>query len=336
MEAGSSGPYAVVNMGQELAHDATSIGVMALAILKREGNRLLALNKEVAASCEAEAIHQMRVTTRRIQVALRYLGRYIPAGYASLRDELKPTFQALGAVRDYDVDIEQLVSSCPESYARRMLIETLSCERQKAASELAAQLGSEEHMRLLDEVRQMTQLPVSSLPKRARRRAANVAPDVIGKHFKKLQKRIRRIDSTSAQEEIHDLRKRSKKFRYLLEFFVVVYGKPAKEIVKEMKCLQDNLGEYIDSCGAIETLERLRTLAALDEGARELVKDLIEMHSARSEEALNTLPKARRSLKGKAWKKLRRKMDDVRKHAKRGEPLLLVASRANGHLKTAG
>ena len=113
MESVAALPYAVVSMGQELAHDSTSIGTVALAILKRECNRFLALSNEVAGSFDAEAIHQMRVTTRRIQVATRCFRDNLPERYASLRDQMKPVFGALGEVRDLDVDIEHLVEICP-------------------------------------------------------------------------------------------------------------------------------------------------------------------------------------------------------------------------------
>lgn len=335
MKSAVAAPYAVVAMGQELAHDSTSIGAVTLSILKREGNRFLALSKEVHSSCEPEAIHQMRVTTRRIQMAIKALGDFLPAQYAVLRKDLKKPFQALGAVRDFDVDIEQLTEACPESHARRTLIKALKSERDKKAAELLGVLDAPGHGQLLERLRDLTSLSVDTLPKRARRGAVKVAPKVIQKRYQKLDSQIRKIDATSAQEQIHELRKKSKGFRYLIEFFVDVYGKPAKDIVKEFKCLQDDLGAYVDARVAIQMLERLRTTAALDEGSRELVKDLIEMYSLRADEALCSVPKARKTLKGKAWKKMRRKMADVRKAGK-GQPLLVVASRANGHLKTAG
>ena len=318
--------HALVSMGQELAHDSSSIGAVTLAILKREGNRFLALDKEVLDTSEVEAIHQMRVTTRRIQVALSGLGDFLPRRFVSLGDDLKPAFHVLGLVRDFDVDIEELSKSCPDSHARRLLISTLSCEREKAAADLALELRSQRHENLLTSIRELTSLPIGSLPKVSKKEAARVAPKVIERRYRKLSKRIHAIDSDSAQEEIHELRKRSKRFRYLVEFFVDVYGKPAKEIVRELKDLQDELGAYIDSQVAIRTLERLRLGAPLDEGARELVKDLIEMHSLRAEDALQALPKARKGLKGKAWKKLQRKMENVRKMAKSGQPLLVVAA----------
>jgi CHAD domain-containing protein len=56
------------------------------------------------------------------------------------------------------------------------------------------------------------------------------------------------ITDDSPAEALHDLRKRCKELRYLLEFFATLYD-PAviARLVKAMKSLQDNLGEFQDS-----------------------------------------------------------------------------------------
>jgi CHAD domain-containing protein len=56
------------------------------------------------------------------------------------------------------------------------------------------------------------------------------------------------ITDDSPAEALHDLRKRCKELRYLLEFFATLYD-PAviAWLVKAMKSLQDNLGEFQDS-----------------------------------------------------------------------------------------
>ena len=53
---------------------------------------------------------------------------------------------------------------------------------------------------------------------------------------------------------MHELRIRTKRFRYELEFFVAVYPSLAKT-AKATKALQDLLGVHQDACTATERLE---------------------------------------------------------------------------------
>ncbi len=56
------------------------------------------------------------------------------------------------------------------------------------------------------------------------------------------------INDDSPSEALHDLRKRCKELRYLLELFASLYDPKAhKELVKELKLLQGNLGEFQDA-----------------------------------------------------------------------------------------
>jgi len=56
------------------------------------------------------------------------------------------------------------------------------------------------------------------------------------------------ITQDSAPQSLHDLRKRCKELRYLLEFFAPLYDPVAyKKVIGDLKQLQDCLGEFQDS-----------------------------------------------------------------------------------------
>ena len=56
------------------------------------------------------------------------------------------------------------------------------------------------------------------------------------------------ITAASAPESLHDLRKRCKELRYILEFFAPLHDPVAyKKVVGDLKQLQDCLGEFQDS-----------------------------------------------------------------------------------------
>jgi CHAD domain-containing protein len=61
-------------------------------------------------------------------------------------------------------------------------------------------------------------------------------------------------DETSV-EMLHALRIDVKILRYTLEFFEEVLGEQTKDLVKDLKALQDNLGDIHDAVVAIELLE---------------------------------------------------------------------------------
>ena len=65
--------------------------------------------------------------------------------------------------------------------------------------------------------------------------------------FKKVLKQGTAITGESAAADLHTLRKSCKKLRYLLEFFQPLYpANKIKLLIKTLKQLQDNLGEYQD------------------------------------------------------------------------------------------
>ena len=80
----------------------------------------------------------------------------------------------------------------------------------------------------------------------------------------------RRIDGESPPEALHDLRKRGKELRYLLELFGSVFDERAVDpLVAGLKHLQKVLGRFQDRAVQVETLRDMRhDLAAEPEGPR--------------------------------------------------------------------
>jgi CHAD domain-containing protein len=72
---------------------------------------------------------------------------------------------------------------------------------------------------------------------------------VIFQRFLKIKKRIKKLDPKhDASETLHKLRIEYKKMRYLLESFGYLYEKKEiKKLLKEMKKLQDILGDFHDA-----------------------------------------------------------------------------------------
>jgi CHAD domain-containing protein len=61
---------------------------------------------------DAEAIHELRVSIRRLLQALKTFAQYLPVEARDrVQDELRPVIKAAGAVRDCDVVLEMLTDS---------------------------------------------------------------------------------------------------------------------------------------------------------------------------------------------------------------------------------
>jgi len=81
------------------------------------------------------------------------------------------------------------------------------------------------------------------------------------------------IDDDGPAETLHDLRKRGKELRYLLELFGSVFPERAVEpLVSELKDLQKVLGRFQDRAVQVETLRAMRDdVAAEPEGPAALI-----------------------------------------------------------------
>jgi CHAD domain-containing protein len=90
--------------------------------------------------------------------------------------------------------------------------------------------------------------------------AGALAADRTRRAFAKVAKRGAAITPASPHESLHDLRKRCKELRYVLEFFAPLHD-PAdfRKVIGDLKRLQDCLGEFQDTQVQVE---EIRALAA--------------------------------------------------------------------------
>jgi CHAD domain-containing protein len=74
-----------------------------------------------------------------------------------------------------------------------------------------------------------------------------VASRRIWRMYRKVRKAGRAVTHDGPPEAMHELRKDCKKLRYLIEFFRGLYpAREIKDLVKALKALLDNLGEFQD------------------------------------------------------------------------------------------
>lgn len=254
----------------DFAPDAT-IRQAAAAILRRLVG-IIKLNLEgVAGDVDSEFLHDLRVATRKARAAASQLQAALPEGSAqTLKDELGALGAATNALRDLDVHLlsrDAYLKLLPDSLkpgwtafvaslADQRVAEFLKLRRHLRSPAFAASL------RRVDAV--LETLAEGSSPP-----AADTARALLLSRFKKTLRRGQAVGGKAGDVELHQLRIDCKKLRYLLEFFQTLFpGKDVDCLVRQLKGLQDNLGEHNDLAVQIGCLERrLDELDAASPGA---------------------------------------------------------------------
>jgi CHAD domain-containing protein len=256
----------------------------AHAILRREAAGLAANKPQVEQAPTPEEIHQLRVAARRLRVALRLFGRLLPSRDASrFNNELRWFAGSLGDVRDLDVYTENFKAYVqtlrPEQRAGLSGYEMyLRRERAEARQRAAAAVASPRTAALLAHIERF----VAEGPRAGalRRWRALTVGDAMRQSVRRSVGRVRRLGNRltirARPAELHDLRIKSKRLRYELEFFAEVYP-PLKQTAKECKALQDLLGRLQDVYTATARLRRYSALLRKQGGDGLLPPALVEL-----------------------------------------------------------
>jgi CHAD domain-containing protein len=234
------------------------------------------------ADTDAEFLHDLRVAVRRSRSVQRELKCVFPPDQlARFRTELKWLQQATGDARDLDVyvlELDSLRSLLPDAMRVDVdpLLGVLRGRRLIARRTMVRALRSERCSRLLRGWRALLEQLVS-LPVHERPCAPMPTGEVSGERIRKVYTRIvkmgKAIDDSSPPEHYHELRKKGKELRYLLELFGDVHpSEVVKPMIKTLKAMQDVLGRHQDREIQIRTLRSLAgEVSALPGGAEALM-----------------------------------------------------------------
>jgi CHAD domain-containing protein len=204
---------------------------------------------------DSEFLHDLRVAVRRTRSAIKVLGAVLPADLAThYAAEFKWLGDLTTPTRDLDVHLlgfgamtDQLVAASPADLEplRAFLVR----RRAREFRRLAATLRGPRFRAITDDWRKaLLEIRDASGPRRRRPTAAALAVTTTGRAFRKIAAQGGAITQASPPESLHNLRKRAKELRYLLEFFAPLHDPVAyRKVVSDLKQLQDCLGEFQDS-----------------------------------------------------------------------------------------
>ena len=213
---------------------------------------------------DPEGVHRMRVRTRRLRAAFRAFRDVMPAGSVrAFNAEFKWVAAALGRVRDLDVyraELSRFAAGIPAELAGQDADyqRYLEVRWRKARKRLLACLGSRRYDRLKARFAQfLGRGPTQRVMKNYGAITVGAAARrLIGKRYKSLLGDGRAITPTSPAQSLHDLRIQCKRLRYLFEFFDPTYGNAFRPEIRDLRKLQDVLGEFQDACVAEQHLRK--------------------------------------------------------------------------------
>jgi len=204
---------------------------------------------------DTEFLHDYRVSVRRTRSILGQIKHVFPD---KVTDHFKQEFCWLGMitgpVRDLDIYLlkfDEYMQELPPGMQNDLLPFQLFLKRRwKVEFErLCHALESKRYHELVRKWRHALNdknaRPYEAI--NAEKPAKQVAGQRIWKLYKKILKEGDLITEQSRDEDLHELRKTCKKFRYLIEFFHNYYpDKRINKLLKTLKLLQDNLGDFQD------------------------------------------------------------------------------------------
>ena len=258
---------------------------------------------------DIEALHDMRVATRRQRAALRIVSPYFKKKTVKpIRDELRALAERLGAVRDLDVLIEAAeayrASRRPEAAAALdPLLEEWRGRRDDARHALLRHLDSDEYRNVIKRYDEFLSSPGTGVkgsgedtpnPQLVR----HVLPSEVWDHYARVRA-YETVMSWASIETIHALRIEAKRLRYLLEFFQEVLGPGLSGTIDALVKIQDHIGELHDADVTIGLLRDFLMRAA-QLSANPAVAEEASRYLKLTEARLRTL---QRSLKS-PWKRV--------------------------------
>jgi CHAD domain-containing protein len=219
---------------------------------------------------DSEVIHDMRVTIRRIESTLRIFKQDFKASQMSLlKNSLKNMSHRLSLVRDLDVFMENVAHyrdrlgyestfDAKEDIAFLDLMVYFKRQRKRAMKKIFTLLKGREHVKFKGKVDDFLAPDAKktkwmTIDKHIPCQIRHIAFSAVYKSYEIIRVRDESLKDATI-EQLHDFRKDCKNLRYLIENFQDILGAESTEVLKEIKKVQNYLGELNDTKVALNFL----------------------------------------------------------------------------------
>jgi CHAD domain-containing protein len=319
LQTSGIGPPQPIDLGATAITPEAPISAVALAVLRRHFQALLANEPGTRVGDDPEYLHDMRVATRRLRAAIALFEDVLPAEIVEVREELGSLGGILGAVRDLDVQLGQLdqwAAGLPAAEQSELapLRAKLVRQRGTARTALLVRLDSARYLAFIEGFSGLLSAAVTAASGPGAVPARAVAPDLIERRHAAVRKAGKRIGPSSAAADYHRVRIRCKRFRYALEFLAELYPGESDRLHRSLVALQDILGLHQDAEVAVMRLREL----ALDSRSPLPVETVFAMgavaerYRASIAELRRRFPTAFAKVSGKRWKSFRSLIESQR------------------------
>jgi CHAD domain-containing protein len=312
--AGAARPEA---LGPTAVGPAMGVGEVALAVLRKHYAAVLWHEPGTRLGEDPEHLHDMRVGTRRMRAALRLFHEALPPRHTErARRELQALGQALGQVRDLDVQIEQVEAwwaaliTVPPA-ALDPFLDRLRERRETARAELIAFLDAPRYRRLMVFLRAWLGRRTTGRRPGVAEPVRSAGPRLLSRARRRVMRQGAALAADSPAAAYHRLRILGKRLRYALEFLEPVYGPPARPLIRALVEVQDILGLHQDAQVAMAALPALArdAGAGFPEATRAAVGEIAQLYAGQAERLRGGFSAAFSKLRGKDWKELKSAMD---------------------------
>jgi CHAD domain-containing protein len=261
-----------------------SLGEYAYQAIEKHWHKTVKWEKAVKKDEDPEALHQMRVGMRRLRTAISRFNPAVNLPKSSSDKNISKIANHLGCLRDLDVLKETLENiylpqlTVKEKKILKKVIKNLQEQRKEAVKVVDEILKHDHYLSLKESLNNWletpTYKPLASLD------IFQVLPDLLLPEVSifllhpawmsgteiidsKIQV-INQLDSKQVElflkrdeENLHSLRKQTKRLRYQMELFSELYGESYGSHLAETKRIQEILGSLQDSSVLIQWLKNL-------------------------------------------------------------------------------
>ncbi|MCS6775187.1 MAG: CHAD domain-containing protein [Chloroherpetonaceae bacterium] len=256
----------------EAAADASpfALRAYAIALIEERLRRMVAQIPGVRSGRDIEAIHQMRVWSRRSRAALEvFRPCFEGKAFAAIEKQVRRVTRALGAARDLDVMIATLQKResafPPEQQAGiDAFIAALRRQRTRRQKDVEAAMRALERFDVLTRFAEIAAREGVVITKTRRQKRASITVDPAVSLVANAERVIAaRVDALLRYEpflahpecvtELHEMRIAAKRLRYTLEVFEKSvtqeerFAKPYAQAIETVRLLQEHLGEIHDA-----------------------------------------------------------------------------------------
>jgi CHAD domain-containing protein len=250
----------------------TTAANVVTAYLREHADRMMALDPMVRRR-EPDAVHKMRVATRRLRSTLRSFGNVTSISASEhVAGELKWLGTVLGDERDAEVQAQRLQAHVQATETDALLGPVqarIQAHVAKAAATsypaVMAALNSERYYAMLDDLDALIAGPKAGPD--ADRLATKVVPSAVGRCYRRTRRRMRAAASEppgpARDAALHEARKAAKRARYAAETAILVSGEQAQRFAGQMKNVQSVLGEHHDTVVGRQVSRKLGIAAHL-------------------------------------------------------------------------